>query len=47
MSKLEARHLAKAYKARKVVRDVSVAIHSGEVVGLLGPNGAGKTPVST
>ena len=43
MSKLEARHLAKAYKARKVVRDVSVAIHSGEVVGLLGPNGAGKT----
>lgn len=43
MSKLEARHLAKAYKARKVVRDVSVSINSGEVVGLLGPNGAGKT----
>ncbi len=40
---LEARHLAKAYKARKVVEDVSISIRSGEVVGLLGPNGAGKT----
>ncbi|MBQ0742059.1 MULTISPECIES: LPS export ABC transporter ATP-binding protein [Halopseudomonas] len=43
MTTLEARHLAKAYKSRKVVRDVSVSINSGEVVGLLGPNGAGKT----
>lgn len=43
MTTLEARHLAKAYKSRKVVRDVSVSISSGEVVGLLGPNGAGKT----
>ena len=43
MIKLEARHLAKAYKSRKVVRDVSLSITSGEVVGLLGPNGAGKT----
>lgn len=40
---LEARHLAKAYKSRKVVEDVSLSIRSGEVVGLLGPNGAGKT----
>lgn len=43
MTTLQARHLAKAYKSRKVVRDVSVSINSGEVVGLLGPNGAGKT----
>lgn len=43
MTTLEARHLAKAYKSRKVVQDVSVSIRSGEVVGLLGPNGAGKT----
>lgn len=43
MTRLVASHLAKAYKARRVVRDVSVAIESGEVVGLLGPNGAGKT----
>ncbi|MGN1209513.1 MAG: ATP-binding cassette domain-containing protein, partial [Duodenibacillus sp.] len=33
----------KRYGARKVVRDVSVQIKSGQVVGLLGPNGAGKT----
>ncbi|MEJ6655590.1 MAG: LPS export ABC transporter ATP-binding protein [Pseudomonas sp.] len=43
MTKLEARHLAKAYKARRVVEDVSLSINSGEIVGLLGPNGAGKT----
>ena len=43
MSTLTASHLAKAYKARHVVKDVSVSISSGEVVGLLGPNGAGKT----
>ena len=43
MTTLHAQHLAKAYKARKVVRDVSVSIDSGQVVGLLGPNGAGKT----
>jgi lipopolysaccharide export system ATP-binding protein len=36
-------HLAKRYKARQVVRDVSLQVKSGEVVGLLGPNGAGKT----
>jgi len=43
MSTLQARNLAKAYKARQVVKDVSISISSGEVVGLLGPNGAGKT----
>jgi lipopolysaccharide export system ATP-binding protein len=40
---LTAEHLVKVYRARKVVRDVSVDIRQGEIVGLLGPNGAGKT----
>ncbi len=43
MSVLAVRDLCKRYKAREVVRHVSLEIHSGEVVGLLGPNGAGKT----
>jgi len=43
MSVLTATHLSKQYKGRTVVRDVSLSIESGEVVGLLGPNGAGKT----
>lgn len=43
MRKLQALNLAKAYKGRKVVKDVSLEVHSGEIVGLLGPNGAGKT----
>jgi lipopolysaccharide export system ATP-binding protein len=40
---LQANNLAKAYRGREVVRDVSLQIDSGQVVGLLGPNGAGKT----
>ena len=43
MSELRAENLAKRYKGREVVRDVSMSIDAGEVVGLLGPNGAGKT----
>ncbi|PIE40640.1 MAG: LPS export ABC transporter ATP-binding protein [Gammaproteobacteria bacterium] len=43
MSRLSATHLAKSYKNRHVVEDVSLSIDSGQIVGLLGPNGAGKT----
>ncbi len=42
-SRLEARGLKKSYGSRLVVKDVTLAVNSGEVVGLLGPNGAGKT----
>jgi lipopolysaccharide export system ATP-binding protein len=41
--RLEVSGLQKAYGARMVVKDVRLAVDSGEVVGLLGPNGAGKT----
>lgn len=40
---LEAQHLKKTYSGRTVVKDVSLEVRQGEVVGLLGPNGAGKT----
>ncbi|ULQ47300.1 LPS export ABC transporter ATP-binding protein [Flagellatimonas centrodinii] len=40
---LRAEHLVKRYKQRTVVRDVSLSVRAGEIVGLLGPNGAGKT----
>jgi lipopolysaccharide export system ATP-binding protein len=43
MARLQAKHLSKTYKKRTVVKDVSLHIDSGEIVGLLGPNGAGKT----
>lgn len=40
---LKAEHLRKRYGKREVVRDVSMCVNPGQVVGLLGPNGAGKT----
>lgn len=43
MKTLRADNLAKSYKGRKVVSDISIEIQSGEIIGLLGPNGAGKT----
>ena len=43
MSTLSVHELAKSYRTRQVVRDLSLEVASGEVVGLLGPNGAGKT----
>jgi lipopolysaccharide export system ATP-binding protein len=43
VSTLCAAHLKKRYRNRQVLRDVSVEVNAGEVVGLLGPNGAGKT----
>ena len=43
MATLEARNLAKSYSKRAIVKDVSIRVDAGQVVGLLGPNGAGKT----
>lgn len=43
MSRLHAKNLAKSYKGRQVVIDVSLSVEHGQIVGLLGPNGAGKT----
>ena len=43
MATLTVSNLAKAYKGREVIKDVSLSLRSGEIVGLLGPNGAGKT----
>ena len=43
MSILSVQSISKSYKLRKVVKDLSLEIKSGEVAGLLGPNGAGKT----
>jgi len=42
-NELRAERLRKRYRSRVVVQNVSLEVHSGEVIGLLGPNGAGKT----
>ena len=41
--KLKASNLVKSYSGKNVVKQVSVELNQGEIVGLLGPNGAGKT----
>ena len=43
MSRLSAENICKKYKGRETVKNVSIQLNSGDVVGLLGPNGAGKT----
>lgn len=43
MNKLIVKNLEKSYKKRQVVKNVSLELRSGEIIGLLGPNGAGKT----
>ncbi|WP_411359229.1 LPS export ABC transporter ATP-binding protein [Pseudidiomarina salilacus] len=43
MSRLIAEHLAKSFNKRQVVKDVSITVEAGKIIGLLGPNGAGKT----
>ncbi len=43
MTQLTIKNLAKSYKKRSVVTDVSISAQQGEIIGLLGPNGAGKT----
>ena len=43
ISLLSAHNLAKSYSRRPAVKDVSLSVKRGEIVGLLGPNGAGKT----
>jgi len=45
-AKLEAFQLRKTYGTRTVVKEVSLSVSQGEVVGLLGPNGAGKQLLS-
>ena len=43
MNTLTVKNISKGYKGRSVVRNVSLHVKSGQIVGLLGPNGAGKT----
>lgn len=43
MNTLRAKEISKQYKSRHIVKNVSLQLNRGEIVGLLGPNGAGKT----
>ncbi len=43
MNLLSATNLQKSYSGRKIIKDVSIEVRQGQIVGLLGPNGAGKT----
>jgi lipopolysaccharide export system ATP-binding protein len=43
MNTLQVKHISKQFKSREVVKNVSLEVNCGEIVGLLGPNGAGKT----
>ena len=43
MDSLRTERLSKSYRGRQVVRDFTLAVRRGEIIGLLGPNGAGKT----
>lgn len=43
MRNLRVKNIGKAFKGKRVVRDVTFDVHSGQIVGILGPNGAGKT----
>lgn len=43
MNTLRVNHISKQYKSRDVVKNVSLEVNRGEIIGLLGPNGAGKT----
>ena len=43
MPELNIQNIKKTFKKNTVVKDISLNINSGEVIGLLGPNGAGKT----
>ena len=40
---LRAENIAKNYNGRQVVKEISLEVKQGEIIGLLGPNGAGKT----
>ena len=43
LATLQVNNLAKRYGKKLVVKDVSLSMESGQIIGLLGPNGAGKT----
>lgn len=43
MDILKTNNLGKSFNKRRVVKDVSLEVHSSQIIGILGPNGAGKT----